>query len=151
MKRVNLWSGIFFLSLSIFVCVESLEIGVGSVAVPGPGFLAFWTGFALGCFSLILIIGDIRKRLYAGTTSEGEKVRWKSWAITLAGLLGYALFLETLGFIVCTFILMIALVAFVEPQRWTMVLLVATLTTAASYILFKVILEAQLPAGILGF
>ena len=133
------------------MCIESLRIGVGSVTVPGPGFLSFWAGVVLACFSIVLIARDIRRGTSVPAGTEFEKVRWKRWAITFVSLLGYAFFLETLGFIVCTFILMILLVRFVEPQRWTVVLLAATLTPAASYILFKVILETQLPAGILGF
>ena len=150
MKRFDLWSGIFLLALSVFVCLESLGFGFGSFAAPGPGFLSFWAGSLLACFSLALIIGDIRTRPSNGE-NVFEKVRWRGWMVTFAGLAGYTLLLEVMGFIVCTFLLIALLLTFIEPQRWTVVFLMATLTTAGSYLLFQIILKTQLPPGILGF
>ncbi len=151
MKGSDFWCGIFLLSLSIFVCLESLRFGFGTFAAPGPGFLSFCAGCLLTGFSLTLAIRDIRKRPSAQGEGIFEQVLWKRWMITFAGLVGYMLLLEALGFIVCTFLLIAFLLAFVEPQRWIVVLLMATVTTAGSYLLFQVILKTQLPPGILGF
>jgi putative tricarboxylic transport membrane protein len=78
------------------------------------------------------------------------EIRWKKWSLTLTGLLAYALLLEFLGFILCTLIFMIFLLAFVERQRWIIILLVTVLTAAASYVVFELCLKAQLPKGFLG-
>jgi len=150
MKRVNLWSGIFFLGLSILICVESLRFDFGRWSEPGPGFLPFWSGLILGSFSLFLVVQDISKRPSTPGAGLFENIRWRKWLLTLACILGYALLLETLGFLLCTLLLMTILLAFVEPQRWIVVFLVATITTSVAYVIFQWTLKAQLPRGIIG-
>lgn len=39
-------SGLFWLEISIFVCIEGLRIGIGTFQSPAPGFLPFWLGVA---------------------------------------------------------------------------------------------------------
>jgi hypothetical protein len=96
------------------------------------------------------MIRTISKKISPVGKISFEKIRWGKWGLTLAGLLGYALLLEPLGFILCTLIFMIVLLAFVEPQRWFLVLLVSIATTTASYLIFQLWLKSQLPSGFLG-
>jgi hypothetical protein len=60
----------------------------------------------------------------------------------------YYLFLEVLGYILTTFILMVLLLKAVESTRWRTVLLEAFVATFASYALFQLWLKVQLPKGI---
>jgi putative tricarboxylic transport membrane protein len=151
MKYGNFWSGIFFLGTSIFICIESFRFGLGRWSEPGAGFLPFGAGVILACFSLFLVIEAVYKASSIPGVNPLEKIRWRKWLLTLLSLLGYSLLLEPLGFILCTLIFMIILLAFVEPQRWTIVFAVPTITTVVAYIIFQWMLKAQLPAGILGF
>ena len=150
MKNGNLWSGLFFLSISIFLCVESLRFDFGKWSEPGAGFLPFWSGLILGSFSLFLVIQAISKGSSIPGANLFKNIRWRKWLLTLVSILGYALLLETLGFLLCTLLLMIVLLAFVEPQRWIVVFLVATITTSVAYIIFQWTLKAQLPRGFIG-
>ncbi len=151
MKRIDLWGGIFLLVVSAFVMAESIRMGIGSFAIPGAGFLTFGSGFLLAFFSVILIVLDIKKGSSNQMLNVFENVRWKGWLVMLASMVFYLLMLEILGFMLCTFIFMVILLVFVEPLRWTTVLLIATITTLSSYLLFQTVLKTQIPAGILGF
>jgi len=150
MKRTDLWSGIFWLLISTWVIGESIRFGLGKWSAPGPGFVPFWSGLVLACFSFSLVIRNLLKKSLISEENRFEKIRWGKWGLTLASLLGYALLMESLGFILCTFIFMIVLLAFVEPQRWLLVLLVGMASTIASYLIFQSWLKSQLPKGFLG-
>ena len=71
--------------------------------------------------------------------------------IILAVLFGYSLFLDTLGFLVSTFILLLMLFRFVGPQKWVVAVGGSALASIASYVVFELWLKTQLPRGILGF
>ncbi len=150
MRLADFWSGIFWLLISLWVIFEAVQFGIGKWNTPGPGFLPFWAGALLACFALVQMLRTLSRKAALSGKNPWKKIRWGKWGSTLLALLGYALLLEPLGFIICTLIFMIVLLAVVEPQRWPVVLLIAIVTTAAAYLIFQLWLKSQLPAGILG-
>ena len=150
MKKANVGSGFFFLAISILICVESLRFDFGKWSEPGPGFLPFWCGLIMASLSSFLVIQAISKEPSIPGAKLFGNIRWRKWLLALGSILGYALLLESLGFLLCTLLLMTILLAFVEPQRWIVVFLVATITTSVAYIIFQWTLKAQLPRGIIG-
>ncbi len=150
MKLTDCWSGIFWLLLALWVIVESFQFGFGLWKAPGAGFVPFWAGILLAGLSLFQIFRTVWKKIPPAGENPFEKVRWEKWGLTLAALLGYGLLLESLGFLLCTLIFMAVLLAWIEPQPWSVVLLIALGTTAASYLLFEWWLKSQLPKGLLG-
>ena len=75
---------------------------------------------------------------------------WFRIAFTLIAMIGFALVLERLGFLLSTLFLMILLLRAIESQRWSKVFFVAVLTAIASYAIFGWLLGIPLPGGILG-
>ena len=150
MKYGDLWGGIFFFCLSVWVCFESIRFDLGRLSAPGPGLLPFCSGFLLGSFSLYLTVEALLKRSLTRGKDKFGQTRWKQWFLTVASIVGYALLLELLGFVLCTLLFMVILLALVEPQRWTVVLLVSSITTAIAYFIFQFTLKSQLPRGVLG-
>ena len=71
--------------------------------------------------------------------------------LVLAGLAGYIILMEWLGFIVNTILLVAFLMKGVERERWPMTLMVAVLATAALYIVFHILLTIGLPTNMFGF
>jgi putative tricarboxylic transport membrane protein len=69
---------------------------------------------------------------------------------TLASLVGFALVLERLGFLLSTFLLMVLLLRAIEAPKWSKVFVVALSTALIAYFLFAWLLGIPLPAGILG-
>ena len=143
------WSSFFWLLLSIFICVESYRLGLGSYHSPGAGFLPFWTGMILAALSILLFI------LTWGADEEGrvfaERTQWRSIVFALALMLAYALVIEKLGFVISTLLFVAALLRFVEHKSWRAAGATALITALATYVVFELWLQSQLPAGILGF
>jgi putative tricarboxylic transport membrane protein len=152
MKRYHLGGALFLFAFGGLVCFEARKLEVGKIFKPGPGFFPFWLGAALILVSGMLIIqfaGDRRKE------SDEFKGLWRNLAwekilFVLIALLLYAFFLESLGYMISTALLMLFLFRAVEPQRWTVVILGSFITSLFTYVLFKVWLQVQLPTGLLG-
>ena len=60
-------------------------------------------------------------------------------------------FLESLGFLLCTFILIALFLKAVAGRSWLTTLSFALSVALAAHLFFNVALKAQLPAGILTF
>jgi putative tricarboxylic transport membrane protein len=71
--------------------------------------------------------------------------------IILGAIAGYAFFLEKIGFLINTFLLICLLLKVVEPQPWRTAILGGLITAVASNLVFNVIFRAQIPSGIFGF
>jgi hypothetical protein len=138
MKKADQWSGIFLLIISASIVWGSLSSPYGSINKPGPGFFPFWIGVLLGGMSLGLLIkstisvkgGNFLREIFGG------KIRWGKVIFVLACLLFYALSLDYLGYLFVTFLLMLILLRFVDPQPWRIVLLWALVGSIVSYLIF---------------
>jgi len=145
-------SGFFWLAISILVCIESIKSGIGTFRSPGPGFLPFWSGVALGTFAIILIASDIlREKVGQKNINLWGGKRWSNVILILVSLFAYALLLPRLGYLITTFGLMVFLFSLIgRPRLWVQGVS-ALITVLATYIIFYVWLNVQLPKGILGF
>ena len=68
---------------------------------------------------------------------------------TLGLLLFYALFLNLLGYIITTFVVLFGLFCNPSGRRWAGPLLASFLSVAVTYLIFEVWLKSQLPRGLL--
>ena len=55
MTKADRWIGLFFALFSLYVCLESRKLGLGSFHRPGSGFFSFYGTLGLGMLSLALI------------------------------------------------------------------------------------------------
>jgi len=145
-------SGFFWLIFSVFASYESYKLGLGTLRQPGPGFLFFWTGLVVGILSLTVMI----KSFGEGSPDHADKHDFRKWNIkkiilVLASLFLYTLFMEPAGYLVVTLLLFLFLLGVVERKGWRFAALVSFVVSAASYLLFEVALQSQLPKGLLGF
>ena len=152
MKKSDLVSSSFWLTFSFLVAGESYRLGLGNFRGPGPGFLPFVASLVLGVLSLLLMVQAIHRKGEEKEVQEAwsQRGNWEKIVYTLAALLLYLFLLEKLGFLFCTFLLVVFLLRVVETQRWPVVIVTAFLATLFCYILFQVWLKIQLPSGTLG-
>ena len=145
-------SGFFWLAISIFVCIESIQVSLGTFHSPGPGFLPFWAGVVLGTFSIILIVTSIVKKKGREKLTEMWKgMAWMKVILVLFSLFLYILLLPRIGYITATFGLMIFMSGIIKRSKlWTQVV-IPLITVLASYFIFNTWLGIQLPKGIFGF
>ena len=150
MSRSQLAVSVVLAALAGFVLLESRHLTFGSMRVPQTGFFPTVLGFLLLIISLVLFAQTL---LGAGSNRHPDTILREGWiriGVTLAAMIGFAVVLERLGFLLTTFFLMMLLLRAIESQRWSKVVFVAVLTALASYAIFGWILGIPLPGGILG-
>lgn len=153
MRSIKIWCSLFWLLFAVVMGQQSSRLPMGEMREPGAGFfplmIAVVTGF-LGLLALIQALKEKPEPRKEEAPAEGP-FRWWNLVIILAALLVYALTLQTVGFMVNTFFFMLVLVKWIEPQTWTKSLVAALITAVASELFFNLLLQAQIPKGILGF
>jgi putative tricarboxylic transport membrane protein len=152
MGKADRISGIFWLIFSVCVSVESYRMGLGSLRQPGPGFLFFWVSVVIGIMSLVIFIREWRQNKTEGSEIPiFEKLNVSKLVLVLISVFLYALLIETVGFILVTWLLFVFLLGIIEKKRWPFTIFVSTAVTAVAYLVFEVWLQSQLPKGLLEF
>lgn len=149
MRRRDAASGAFWLLVGAAVTVAGWDLELGSLSDPGPGFMLFWVGLIMAGLSLAVIGAAVRP----GAPPEAPVWRGARCSRVVAVLVALALYgwaLPRLGFIVTTTVIMVFLFKAVEPQRWSIAVAGAVASALVAYVVFKVWLGAQLPAGLIG-
>jgi putative tricarboxylic transport membrane protein len=150
MLRSDRFSALFFLALAIFICQQSMGIGVGTLRRPGPGLLSFGAGAAIGLLSLAFLIQTfLSKKAIAGPVQDqgtGNKVKTLSICISL---FVYTIAVSWLGFVLSTLFFVLFLFRTVESEPWWRSAIKAVLVTSGNYLLFVVWLGLRLPRGFL--
>ena len=143
------WSSLFWLGMGILICILSAKLSLGSLHNPGPGFLPFATGAILAGLSFIYHLQSLRvlspKKMAEPLWKDRD--RGIKIVLTVFALLFYAVIMESLGFLMTTFVFLAFLLRFIEPQRWSTVLLGSLLASGVSFCIFDLLLRCQLPRG----
>ena len=154
MKTHDRVAGIFWLMVGVYTAVDGYRLGLGSLRHPGPGFIFFVSALALSILSLV----NLAVTFVAKPKEDGDKesdsiwrgLRWQKILFVLLGAAAYAYFLNILGFLVSTFLLMVLLYKGVEPTRWWIAIVSSLITVLLSYTLFVMWLDVPFPPGFLG-
>jgi len=147
-RNSELWGGLFWLAIGVFVTWAGRDTGLGRLSEPGPGFALFWIGILMCALSLgvigqaIVSGGATLASLWAGT-------RWRKVLVVVGLLLVYGAGFQALGFIPCTLALLLALMWFVDPVDGRLATTVAVIATFGVWFALTKWLKIQLPAGIL--
>lgn len=152
MIKADRISGSFWLIFALIVIIESYRLGLGTLHRPGPGFVFFWAGIFLGILSLVTVFRawGSRKVEEPEMLALGKQNTMKIVLVLISVFL-YAIFMEKMGFILVTLLLLIFLLLFIEKKSWLYSTLVSIAMTASAYLIFEVWLKSQLPKGFLGF
>lgn len=143
-------ANLFWIAFSVAVAIESWRLKLGTFHKPGPGFFPFWTAVLLGLLSVISLTKSFKEKR---EPSPGiwARVNFLKLGLLLVVLFLYAILLNTIGFLPGTLFLLFFLFRATEPYNWKKVLFASLLTVAATYVVFVVLLECQLPRGFLEF
>jgi putative tricarboxylic transport membrane protein len=148
-KKIEIIVAFFWIALGILVCYGAARLGLGTVTEPGSGFIFFWLGLILVMLSLAALAASLRSS--EGMVQEAKEMNWVKIALVLLFLVLYAFFLERLGFVLTTFLLLSFLLGWIEQASWTRSLGVAAVAALGSFAVFEVWLKIRLPKGIFGF
>jgi putative tricarboxylic transport membrane protein len=152
MRGRDMLSGAFWLVVAIFAGIEAARVGVGSISRPGPGFLPFCSVLVIGGFGAMLTLTSyLRKTVTEKKAPLWKGLRWKQVVLVLVTLSAYAILLPRIGYLIATFLLMMVLFGIIERPRLWVQFVTALVTVLATYVVFYVWLEIQLPKGLLDF
>ncbi len=141
-------SGGVVLFLAAIILWEARNLSIGKVSAPGPGFFPTVIAIILILLSLFLIISSDGKK---EEKPHADKRFGYRVIMVFLFLLAYFFLLEYLGFVVTSFLFMASLFVTVTLQKWYMAFLWAFVATGLAYLLFQILLESNLPKGVLGF
>ncbi len=150
-KTKDIFSSLFGLFFSIYIAIESYRFDLGRWSIPGPGYFPFVAGLLFGIISILFLFKTLRKPSSEVKIGFDSKVRWTNIALTLGGMVIYVFLLGKVGFFLCTLLLGVFFLRLVTQQRWSTTLIVTLSVTLGTYLLFNILLDAQLPKSILGF
>lgn len=137
----------FWLLLALYLAGASFRLGLGAGGRPGAGFFPFGAALAIGVLALFRLLrarSETPAAIHATTASQ-----WRKIFCALGGMLAYALFLNHLGFALCTFLLIALYLKIIANQRATLSLGFALTVALLAHLFFDVFLNAQLPRGVL--
>jgi putative tricarboxylic transport membrane protein len=142
-------TGLFWLALSVLICATALRLGIGTLHTPGPGFLLFWSGILLAILAVILRITDYSKKKDRGRTIDLWKgLKWHKVISVAIAMFVYVILLPRIGYLIMTFGLLVFLFRIVERAKLGAEVLFALITVIATYLIFYVWLDVQLPRGL---
>ena len=123
---------------------ESAKLPFGTVHSPGQGFFPRWTSILVSLLALVLLFQALSSPSSIVQQAPG---RIAKVALLLVVLIAYTFLLDSLGYLLCTFFLVLVMLRGIDPQRWPVALGMAAITAIGSYIVFAVWLSVPLPRG----
>lgn len=149
MRKLEFFGSIFLLIFSLIACWEAYKLSLGPPRIPGPGLFPFLLGAILFALSCLYFFKTWRTWQREQEIHLWKGLRWGKVVLVLALLFSYALLLEKVGFLFCTFFFLIALFQWVDKQKWYWVYVGSLVITSLCYAIFKIWLKIQLPLGFL--
>ncbi len=141
--RVGLYG---FVAFSLFICVESWRLGLGTFRHPGPGFLPF------GAASIIIVLAIVqlmkaRGKVLVSIEPLFKRERLFKFLCVVSICFGYGLLFYFVGFVLCTGLFVFIALKTIEPKGWGKTLFISAATAFVAYLLFDYWLQIQTPKG----
>ena len=147
-RRYDLTIRFFWLALGLFVVIYSYTLGLGKLIDPGPGLLPFLLGLIFLILSSVRLVTVIQLREAEETGEEKKKIEYWRIILIVVALLIWAFVLESLGFLIATFILMTLLYRAAGFNKWYAAIFWGLITVLVTYFVFTY-LGVRFPPGIL--
>jgi putative tricarboxylic transport membrane protein len=144
-------SALFFIGFSLFICEQSVVIGLGTLDTPGAGMLAFGAGAGMGILALWSLIQSFHSKKTHDGVQGGVQFRWGKVLSVCLCLFGYALVVDWLGFVLTTFVVVFVLFHILESKKWWLMVIEAATIATGNYLLFVKWLGLSLPQGFWGW
>jgi putative tricarboxylic transport membrane protein len=151
----DLISGSFLLLVGLFLAIHSTDLRIWSRSGPGAGFFPLIIGLIICLLSLILLSQYILSKRVRDKTKTSSRIAppeqerptlIKVYSYALLMVL-YGLLMESVGFLIMTFLFLFIVLKYTERQGWRRTLRIGSISTVVSYLLFEYFLGVPLPVG----
>jgi len=143
-KIVN--TGLFL--LSVFYLTYSLRhYKLGTMRMPKEGFLPMLLGIGMTGISGFLLLHSCLGKGDAGHVKLGFS--WLRFGALIAVSLLYALTLQTVGYLIDSFLFLFMVFKIAGVNGWVKPVLISLICSVAFYLVFKTALGVMLPGGVL--
>jgi len=151
MKFLNRITSLGLIGFSILIGVQSVKLGIGTLGNMGPGFMPIMGCALLLFLSVGVLVGEEKRPKGRGTltedTKDTQKKEFLKPAILVSVLLGFTLLLHIVGYLIITFLAVLAMSSLSGSKKWIRRVVFAGLVTLLSFLLFSW-LNMELPAGL---
>jgi putative tricarboxylic transport membrane protein len=137
-------AGIGLIVFALAVVWHARRMPLGTLALPGPGFLPIVAAALLGVLALALLVDALVRADRDGPRAAGAPGRTP--LVVMAALVLYAVVLERVGYLAATAPLL-AVLLLLHRQRWPLAVALSAIATLGSWWLFAAWLEVPLPRG----
>lgn len=150
MKKANIVFSILGLLLSAYVWISSADFPYDKIMILGPEFFPRVMAVAMAIASASLL----GYTFLVGVVGDGKSISLKNPGIQRAlivflAAVVYAVLLPILGFIIDSIVFMLFMMYMLQFRAYGKMLLSSIVTVAVVIFAFQIMLQIQLPAGIL--
>jgi putative tricarboxylic transport membrane protein len=149
-KTAGMVAGLLLVVVGLVIAWSTSQMRVPPMhAKVGPQVFPYFAAAALVILGVVFAVQAFRDspdRLVADT----DHTEWLSLGIIIGGFLFQIVFITTLGFILSSTALFVAVAIGFGSRRYLRDVIVALLLSSAAYFTFTKLLNLQLPAGIFG-
>ncbi len=144
-KTVNLF---LFLVSAFYLAYSLSNYKLGTMRMPKEGFMPMVVGVGAVAISAILLVQSLLDR--GDAQNVKFHISWVRFFLLVGVSLAYALLMNTLGYLLSSFLFLLGVLKIAGVRGWLRTLLISVIAAAAFYLIFKVALGVMLPAGLLG-
>ena len=137
----------FWLLVCLYFSIEAWRLGLGSIRMPGSGFLPFWVSVVVGILTAVQLLREIKNKPVESAQALFRGKRVQNTVYALSFLFAYPLLFDKIGFFVCTFLFTGACLKIIGQRRWLLSVGLSLVVAVASYTLFVTWLQIQFPRG----
>lgn len=150
-KKADMIASIVLIAFSAMIITQALSMKIMVQFGPGPGLFPLIIGIVIGVLSLSLLFESINPK----TPDKPSKFQNKAGILValkmFAGLIAYVLLINTLGYLIMTFLLVLYTMMVVEKCKIKTSLITAFSITLIMFLIFQVGLKVTLPESPFGF
>lgn len=153
LKKIKLSTvvSLCFMLFSLFYFYYAMKLKLWSSRyAPGPGFIPRWVSGIMFILSVIAFINSFKED---GITLDKVLPASRASRINLyvcwGGLIFFLIFVNKLGFVITSSILLTAL--FSRGAKWPKATLLGIIVSICCFVIFKIILQVQIPVNRFGW
>ncbi|MET3318732.1 UNVERIFIED_ORG: putative tricarboxylic transport membrane protein [Peribacillus simplex] len=141
--KFDRFAAVAFLAVGVLFMLGSRNLSSSSYGSSvGPDIFPFVLGLVLAALSIRLFYEAYRSKRQE---SSKEKLEYKPFIIILLSTLFYILTLETIGYVITTFLFLFVCFQTMERSKWVTSLIISAGFSGIVYFLFVNVLKGTLP------